>query len=453
MIDSLIKKIKNKEIVIGIIGLGYVGLPLALAFSEHVRVIGYDIDFQKIRKINSGLSPISDISDDYLNLYLNHSFYPVHDPSLLTESDILIITVQTPLNSDKTPNLDFIVNAGKIVKNFIAPGKFVILESTTYPGTTEEILIPILESGGLVAGKDFGVAYSPERVDPGNKEYTIKNMPKIVGGINKVCTEIAADIYSIFIVDIVKVSDCRTAETVKMVENIFRNVNIALVNEFTLILERMKIDVWEVLHAAATKPFGFMPFYPGPGIGGHCIPLDPHYLVYQAKKYGIIPQLIERSIEINNFMPHHAINLIEKGLHYFDQRIPGSNIAILGLAYKKNIDDIRESPSITIINTLLSMGAHLKLFDPYINQISTDCGLLICQENIYQTFNDVDCGVFLVDHDQFKELKLTRIKNVMKNPLIIDCKNIFNPIDGFIYIGLGKPEQMRYNTSKVFDES
>jgi UDP-N-acetyl-D-glucosamine dehydrogenase len=437
MFDNLIKKINKKEIVIGILGLGYVGLPLALAFSEHVKVIGYDIDLQKIQKINSGLSTIGDISDDYLTTYLNRSFYPVHDSSCLGESDIFIITVQTPLNSDKTPNLDFIVNAGKIVMNFITPGKFVILESTTYPGTTEEVLIPILESGGLVAGQDFGVAYSPERIDPGNKKYNLKNIPKIVGGIDIECTNIAADLYSIITSDIVKVSNCRSAEAVKMMENIFRNVNIALVNEFALIYEILKINIWEVIDAASTKPYGFMPFYPGPGIGGHCIPLDPYYMTYQAKKHGTLARLIETSIEINNFMPSHIINLIEKGLDQINKRFNGSRIAILGLTYKKNIADTRESPAVEIINKLFSLGVYVTVYDPYIKHIVTDYGLLKCEGTTYDALKNADCGVFLVDHDQFKALELAIVKKVMNSPVIIDCKNIFNSPGDVIYIGLG----------------
>ncbi|RLI76191.1 UDP-N-acetyl-D-glucosamine dehydrogenase, partial [Archaeoglobales archaeon] len=281
---NLLMKIKDKTARIGIIGLGYVGLPLAVAFARKFEVVGYDINEKTVNNLLNGKSHILDVSDDMIKKYLKKSFHPTADHKELEKCDFIVICVPTPLTAAKEPDLRYIKSACEVIAMILRRGQFVILESTTYPGTTEEVVIPILERTGLKAGIDFGVAYSPERIDPGNKTYTIEKIPKVVGGINTECTEIAAMLYGSIIEKVVKVRDAKTAEAVKMVENIFRNVNIALVNELALIFEKMGIDVWEVIDAAKTKPYGFMPFYPGPGIGGHCIPLDPFYMSYIAKR-------------------------------------------------------------------------------------------------------------------------------------------------------------------------
>jgi UDP-N-acetyl-D-glucosamine dehydrogenase len=311
---GLIEKIQDESAIIGIMGLGYVGLPLAIAFTNRFKVIGFDVSTRTIECLKSGDSHIQDISKEEVANVLNNRFFPTGEICDLSQCDFIILCVPTPLMEEKIPDLSFIESACNSIATIFHRGQFVILESTTYPGTTDELVVRILERTGLIAGLDFGVAYSPERIDPGSAGRSVKIVPKVVGGIDDNCTNIAAELYGSVIDKVVKVSDAKTAESVKMVENIFRNVNIALVNELALIFERMGIDVWEVIDAAASKPYGYMPFYPGPGIGGHCIPLDPYYMSYKAKKLGFIPRFIETSGEINEFMRVHTINLAEIGL-------------------------------------------------------------------------------------------------------------------------------------------
>jgi len=442
MNTNIPEKVKSQRVRIGIFGLGYVGLPLALAFAERVQVTGYDIDENKIEVISGGKSPIDDVTDLHLQTVIHKSFHPTADSEKLRDCDVFIITVPTPLYPNKNPNLEYIKSAANTIKELLKPGLFVILESTTYPGTTEEILIPILESGGYSAGSDFGVAYSPERIDPGNTTFTVKNTPKVVGGIDQECTDIAADIYAIIVSDIIKVENCRTAEAVKMMENIFRNVNIALVNELSLMCEILNVNIWKVVQAASTKPYGYMPFYPGPGVGGHCIPLDPFYLSYKAKKINFLSRFIEMSGEINDFMIFHTVYLIEQGLKLYNQTLFGSTISILGLTYKKNIQDTRESPTLKIIDELASLGAVIKIFDPYVKDVRTDSGFFTCEEHIYDTFVNSDCIVLTVDHDEFKTLDFEKIKTIVRYPIFIDCKNFYENVDGFTYIGLGKPRDI-----------
>jgi UDP-N-acetyl-D-glucosamine dehydrogenase len=352
----------------------------------------------------------------------------------------IIICVPTPLTAEKEPDISYIKNVCETIAMILRlrRGQFVILESTTYPGTTEEVVIPILERGGLKAGVDFGVAYSPERIDPGNREYTVEKIPKVIGGVNKECTEIAAELYGRIIEKVVKVKDAKPAEAVKMVENIFRNVNIALVNELSLIFEKMGINTWEVIDAAATKPYGFMPFYPGPGVGGHCIPLDPFYMSYIAKRYGFIPRFIETSGEINEFMKVHVVNLVEKGLKEVNKTIYEAKVAVMGLAYKKNIDDARESPSIKIIEELVNLGAEIKVYDPYVKSIKTKVGVFYSEKSVESALRGVDCAVFVVDHDVFRKMEMERMKELMDSPVVVDCKNVFDNGSGVVYLGIGK---------------
>jgi len=437
---NLLMKIKDKTARIGIIGLGYVGLPLAVAFARKFEVVGYDINEKTVNNLLNGQSHILDVSDDMIKKYLNKSFYPTADHKELEKCDFIIICVPTPLTAAKEPDLRYIKSACETIAKVLRKGQFIILESTTYPGTTEEVVIPILERTGLKAGIDFGVAYSPERIDPGNKTYTIEKIPKVVGGINTECTEIAAMLYGSIIEKVVKVRDAKTAEAVKMVENIFRNVNIALVNELALIFEKMGIDVWEVIDAAKTKPYGFMPFYPGPGIGGHCIPLDPFYMSYIAKRYGFIPRFIETSGEINEFMKMHVVNLVEKGLKMVGKKLYGAKIAIMGLAYKKNIDDTRESPSIKIIEELVNRGADVRVYDPYVKSIKTKVGVFYSERNIEDALSGVDCAVFAVDHDVFRKMEMERMRELTLSPVVVDCKNVFKfkGTDNVVYLGIGK---------------
>lgn len=437
---NLLMKIKDKTARIGIIGLGYTGLPLAIAFAKKFNVVGYDIKEKTADYLLGGKSHIRDVNDDMIKKYLNKSFYPTTDHKELEECDFIIICVPTPLTAEKEPDISYIKNACETIAMILRlrRGQFVILESTTYPGTTEEVVIPILERSGLKAGIDFGVAYSPERIDPGNKKYTVEKIPKVVGGINEECTEIAAELYGSIIEEVIKVNDAKTAEAVKMVENIFRNVNIALVNELSLIFEKMGINTWEVINAAATKPYGFMPFYPGPGVGGHCIPLDPFYMSYIAKRYGFIPRFIETSGEINEFMKIHAVNLVEKGLKKVGKKIRGAKITVMGLAYKRNIDDTRESPSIKIIEELVNLGAEIKVYDPYLKSIKTKVGEVHSEKNVEDALRGADCAVFVVDHDSFKGIEMERIKELMGSPVVVDCKNVFKRTANVVYLGIGK---------------
>ena len=436
--DALTTKITEQSAEIGIIGQGYVGLPLAMAFAKKFTVFGYDVCSDTIERLRAGKSHIHDVTDEQLSRYLGHTYFPTSDPEDLRRCDILIICVPTPLSEDKIPDLSYIKSACTTINTVLHPGQFVILESTTYPGTTDEVVVPILEETGFVAGSDFGVAYSPERVDPGNKNFPIDKVPTVVGGINVECTEVAAALYGSVMERIVPVRDARTAEAVKMVENVFRNVNIALVNEIALIFERMGIDTWEVIDAAATKPYGFMPFYPGPGIGGHCIPLDPYYMSYRAKKYGFIPRFIETSGEINEFMKMHVVNLAERGLRQVGKRLYGAKITVMGLAYKKNINDPRESPAIKIIEELANLGADVRVYDPFVPSLATRAGVFTSAGSVEEALSGAECAIFLVDHDVFRGISVGTVKGLMASSVIVDGKNLFAGGEGVVYMGIGK---------------
>jgi UDP-N-acetyl-D-glucosamine dehydrogenase len=422
--DDLIQKIRNKSAIIGIVGLGYVGLPLAIAFSKKFKVIGYDKSTTKTKSLKSEKSFIEDIKDEDINL---KKLYPSNDYHDLKKCDVIIIAVPTPLRADKSPDLSFIQQVGYEIGEILKKGQFIILKSTTYPGTTEEFLCPILEDKSkLKVIDDFGIGYSPERVDPGNKKYRIENTPNVVGGLIPEFTEICSILFEDISGGIVKVKDCKTAEAVKMIENIYRNVNIALVNELALIFDKMDIDIWESIDAAKTKPYGFTAFYPGPGVGGHCIPLDPYYLSYQAKNFDIIPRFIETAGEINDFMPIHTINLVKKGLHKIKKNLRNSNVLILGLAYKANISDTRESPSITIIEELIMNGTNLKVYDPHSDAIITKSGTFYSEEKFLDSLEWADCVIILTAHDKFRfnnEI-LNTIKN--KKMVVVDTRNVWN---------------------------
>ena len=436
---TLLSKITDQSAEIGIIGQGYVGLPLAMAFAKKFTVFGYDVYARTIDALRGGKSHIQDVTDEEVSRYLERTYFPTSDPEDLRRCDILIICVPTPLSEDRTPDLSYIKSACRTIATVLHPGQFVILESTTYPGTTDEVVVPILEETGLVAGSDFGVAYSPERVDPGNKNFPIDRIPTVVGGITPECTEIAGALYGSVMESIVPVRDAATAEAVKMVENIFRNVNIALVNEMALIFERMGIDTWEVIDAAATKPYGFMPFYPGPGIGGHCIPLDPYYMSYRAKKYGFIPRFIETSGEINEFMKMHVINLAERGLHQVGKRLYGAKVAVMGLAYKRNINDPRESPAIKVIEELVNLGARVRVYDPFVQSLATKAGVFASAGSVEEALSGAECAIFLVDHDLFRGISLETVKGLMASPVVVDGKNLFEGRgEGVVYLGIGK---------------
>lgn len=386
MHNHLLQKIENKTAVIGIVGLGYVGLPLALEYAlKGFKTIGFDIDEKKIPVLNSGKSYIKHIKADKIKQVIStKKFSATSDFSKLTEADAIIICVPTPLNEHREPDMTYIINSGKIIARYLRKGHFVSLESSTYPGTTQEILLPMFENAPFVqnskiknnnkvkkfvVGKDFYLAFSPEREDPNNPKYSTATIPKVVGGVTKNCLAVALALYNQVIVKTVPVSSPAAAEATKLLENIYRSINIALVNELKMVFERMNIDVWEVIEAASTKPFGFQPFYPGPGLGGHCIPIDPFYLTWKAREFEISTKFIELAGEINTHMPYYVIEKSGEVLNKFKKSLNGSKVLILGVSYKKDIDDMRESPSLKLIEILREKGAKVDYNDPYVPKL------------------------------------------------------------------------------------
>ena len=366
--DELLQKINNKTAKVGVVGLGYVGLPLAVEKANAgYETIGFDVQEKKVESVNAGQNYIGDVVDEELKkLVKDGTLRATADFSFVKDVDTICICVPTPLDLYKQPDLSYVVSSTKSVAQYLHKGMLVILESTTYPGTTEEVLKPILEESGLKCGEDFFLAFSPERVDPGNKEYNTKNTPKVVGGCTEECTEVAAALYrNILEGDIHTVSSPAVAEMEKILENTFRNINIGLANEMAILCNRMGIDVWEVIDAAKTKPYGFMPFYPGPGLGGHCIPLDPFYLEWKAKEYDYHTRLIETSGEINDSMPEFVLDNVMKILNKNKKALNGAKVLLLGVAYKNDIDDYRESPAFKVIELLEKNGADLMVNDPY----------------------------------------------------------------------------------------
>lgn len=367
--EQLLLKLENKTARLGVVGLGYVGLPLAVEKAKAgYEVIGFDVQDKKVEMVNRGENYIGDIVDDDLKVLVETGkLKATTDFSFISEVDTVCIAVPTPLDIYKQPDLSYVINSTKDVSKFLKRGMLVVLESTTYPGTTEEVVKPILEQSGLKCGEDFFLAFSPERVDPGNKFYNTKNTPKVVGGCTPECTEVAGTLYrSVLEGDVMEVSSPAVAEMEKILENTFRNINIALANEMAILCHRMGIDVWEVIEAAKTKPYGFMPFYPGPGIGGHCIPLDPFYLEWKAREYDYHTTLIETSGIINDSMPNFVIENVMKLLNGDKKALNGAKVLVLGVAYKKDIDDMRESPTLKVLELLEKNGAEVLVNDPYI---------------------------------------------------------------------------------------
>ena len=369
---NLENKIKNKKSIIGVIGMGYVGLPLVKTFlNKGFGVVGFDIDEKKVLMLNKGKSYIKHVTAEELKGFLNKKkFQATVDFAALERVDVIIICVPTPLDAHNNPDLSFVLKTTETISKNLRKGQLVILESTTYPGTTEEEVLPLLEAGGLKVGKDFFLAYSPERENPGDKVYTTEKIPKVVGGVTSECSRVAKALYDQIIKKTVPVSSPKVAEATKIMENVFRSVNIAMVNEMKMIFDRMGIDVWEVIQAASTKPFGFMPFFPGPGYGGHCIPVDPFYLAWKAKEVDQPTKFIELAGEINIFMPYYVVTKTIEALNENGKSIKGAKILILGLAYKEDIDDQRESPSLKIISLLKKHGADVSYNDPYVPQAS-----------------------------------------------------------------------------------
>jgi UDP-N-acetyl-D-glucosamine dehydrogenase len=366
--SALERKIRTKQARIGIVGLGYVGLPLVKLFlTKGFRVTGFDIDPKKVSSLNQGRSYIRHISTGELKEFLRKRvFRATADFSGLRLVDVIIICVPTPLDAHKNPDLSYVLDTTRVIARHLRKGQLVVLESTTYPGTTDEEMLPILAESRLQPGRDFFLAFSPEREDPGNASYSTGTIPKVVGGLTPDCRKLAKLLYDQIVVRTVPVSSTRVAEAVKLLENIFRSVNIALVNELKIIFERMDIDVWEVIRAASSKPFGYMPFYPGPGFGGHCIPVDPYYLTYKAKEVDYSTKFIELAGEINTHMPYYVVNRTIEGLNRLGKSIRNARILVLGVAYKRDIDDQRESPALKIISVFKEKGARVSYNDPYV---------------------------------------------------------------------------------------
>ena len=365
---SLENKIKDRKSLVCVIGLGYVGLPLIKTFlNTGFHVIGFDIDKTKVNLLNQGKSYIKHVTGKDLIPYLEKKkFKATTDPKALAKADVILICVPTPLDAHKNPDLSFVLNTTRLIAANRRKGQLVVLESTTYPGTTEEEMLPILESNGYKVGRDFYLAYSPERENPGDKVYTTANIPKVVGGVTRECLRVAKTLYDQIVIQTVPVSSTKVAEATKLLENIFRSVNIALVNEMKMIFDRMGIDVWEVIKASSTKPFGFMPFSPGPGYGGHCIPVDPFYLTWKAKEVDFPTRFIELAGEINTFMPYFVVDRTVEELNERGRVIKGARVLMLGIAYKKDVDDQRESPSLKIITLLKQRGAKVDYNDPHV---------------------------------------------------------------------------------------
>jgi UDP-N-acetyl-D-glucosamine dehydrogenase len=420
---ELLKRIENKEIIVGIIGLGYVGLPLAINFCQNnIKVIGFDIDKSKVELLNNKKSYIKYISDLTIQEISNY-FRATDDFSLLKEVDFIIICVPTPLNKYRNPDMSYVFNTAKVISKYLRRNQVVILESTTYPLTTEIDLKNILETSGLKAGVDFYLGFSPEREDPGNKQFTFRQVPKIVSGINKESLILISKLYSLVVDEVVEVSSPKVAEAAKLLENIYRSVNIALVNELKIVFDRMGINIWEVIQASKTKPFGFQAFYPGPGLGGHCIPIDPFYLTWKAKEYDINTKFIELAGEINTYMPYYVINKTIEILNKFNKSIFNSKVLILGLAYKKDVDDARESPALKVIDILENnYNCIVDYNDPYIPKSPKFRKYNILKESVElteQNLKKYDIVIIITDHSIYDPDFIAKNSN-----LVIDTRNL-----------------------------
>jgi len=419
--DSLIKKLEQKSAKIGIIGMGYVGLPLALEFCKvGFDVTGIDLDKKKIDSINNGKSYIEDATDaDIGSAVRQGRLHATTDFSVLQQIDTVSICVPTPLRKTKDPDISYIISATKEIKKYLHPGQLIVLESTTYPGTTDEIILPELESSGLKVGVDFFLAFSPERIDPVNKLFNTKNTPKIIGGVTLKCTESARALYSQAVDKIITVGSTRAAEMVKLLENTFRAVNIGLVNEIAIICNKLGMDVWEIIDAAATKPFGFMPFYPGPGLGGHCIPVDPLYLSWKLKMFNYNARFIELASEVNTNMPYFVVTKVFDALNAHRKSINGSNILVLGAAYKKDVGDVRESPALDVIRLLKDKGGVISYNDPHIPLLHEDnMDLRSIDLSDYSALNNYDCTVIVTDHSSYDYKKVVECSNI-----VVDTRN------------------------------
>src|SRR5438876_5788049 len=428
--DKIISLITEKRARIGVVGLGYVGLPLLAEFARKgFSCTGFEVDANKAAHINAGSSYIGDISPAAIKeLMVAKRLRATTDFDHLTECDAVIICVPTPLRKTKEPDVSYILAAAEEIKKRLHQGQLIILESTTYPGTTDEVLLPMFADTGLKLDEDFLLAFSPERVDPGNSQYQTHNIPKVVGGVTDDSTEVATHLYSQIVNEVHAVRSARVAEAAKLLENTFRAVNIGMANEMARLCYALNIDTWEVIRAAATKPFGFMPFYPGPGIGGHCIPLDPHYLSWKARQHGVDSRFISLAEEVNSRMPEHVVQLVSDGLNDDSKAMKGSRVLLLGVAYKKDIDDVRESPALSIIDRLRSKGCNVRYHDPFVRELRFDDahtegnGAPLSSVDLTdEEIRAADCVVIVTNHSQIDYGRVTALA-----ALVVDTRNALN---------------------------
>ncbi len=434
---NLLTKIENRSARVGVIGLGYVGLPLTMEFVKAgFKVTGFDISAEKVSLLNEGNNYIADVSDSELkDAVENNLFNATDDFAQLAEMDTISICVPTPLNKLKNPDMSYVISAVKEIENVIHKDMLIVLESTTYPGSTQELVLPALSSSGLEVGKDFFLCFSPERIDPGNQQFQTHNTPKVLGGTTPECIQAGKLLYESIVNEVIPVSSTAAAEMTKLLENTFRAINIGLANEVAIMCEKLGIDAWEVIDAASTKPFGFMKFTPGPGLGGHCIPVDPHYLSWKLKALDYDARFIELAGEINTNMPNHVVNIISDGLNEHQKALNGSRILILGVAYKKDVNDVRESPSLDVISLLNDHGADIDYYDPWVPSISlfdsTKTGIESLSSSI---LNSYDAVAILTDHS---DVDYQLIKDSAK--LIIDTRNVYpaNGDEHIVKLGVG----------------
>jgi UDP-N-acetyl-D-glucosamine dehydrogenase len=426
---NILKKIKNKSVIVGIVGMGYVGLPLGLAFAaKKINVLGFDLDEKKINLLSKGKGYLKHISDIKIKKAVDSGYLKATTNfSRLPEVDAILICVPTPLTKHREPDMSYVENTSKMIAKYLRKGQLIALESTTYPGTTDELLLPMFENAGgknkFKVGEDFYLAFSPEREDPNNPDFTTAKIPKVIGGVTPQCLKVAKALYDLVIIKTVPVSSARAAEATKLLENIFRSINIALVNELKMVFDKMNIDIWEVIAAASTKPFGFKPFYPGPGLGGHCIPIDPFYLTWKAREFEINTKFIELAGEINTFQPYYVVERSVEALNKFKKALNGSKVLILGAAYKKDIDDMRESPSLKLIEIYREKGATVDYYDPLVPVLPKTRhynynmkSVKLSKENI----KSYDLLVLSTDHSMF-DYKFI----VQNSKLIVDSRNAF----------------------------
>ncbi len=426
--EQLINRLNNREAQVAVVGLGYVGLPLAVEYAQAgFNVIGLDVDSRKVDLINQGESYIPDIPTEALKpLVESKKLSATTNYKDLRTIDTINICVPTPLRKTKDPDMSFIINAIDSIAEISHKGMLVVLESTTYPGTTQELILPKLTANGLVVGESIFVAFSPERIDPGNKQFNVHNTPKVVGGVTPHCVEVATRLYSSAVDSVFPVSSPTSAEMVKLLENTFRAVNIGLVNEIAIMCDKLDIDVWEVIRAASTKPFGFMPFYPGPGLGGHCIPVDPHYLSWKLKTLNYNARFIELASEINTSMPYYVVDKVADALNDVCKSVREANIIILGVAYKRDIDDVRESPALDIIGLLQHRGANIRFHDPYVSQFWLENDEII-KSSTYSTklLAEADCVVIVTDHSTYDWQEV-----INSSKIVVDTRNATHGLKG-----------------------